>query len=144
MTRMQNESKVLQPYLGRNLASKKDSYNAYTSSTRAVVEQAIRMLICRFGIFWCEIRYSLRQTILIIVVAWKPHNFLTDTSNENLLDNIPHQEDNHMSSTLVVHFKDGLYTERDNMRARNRARESSQLRDQLAHHVYTLGLVRRG
>lgn len=122
-----NKYRVLAPYCGRNLTPRQDAYNSYYSLTRAFFEQEFRMLICGFGIFWSAIRFPLHQTTLITIGACKIHNLLIDYSNYSSYEYVPHHEDNHVPRKAVVHFQNRLNTERDIMRARNLARESSLL-----------------
>jgi hypothetical protein len=73
-----NTEQELSPYRGRNLDLWSDSFNYHLSLHRQCVERAFGILVQRWGVFWRALRVAYRRIPLVIRVACKLHNFLTD------------------------------------------------------------------
>lgn len=137
-----NGGYILTPYGGPNLSNIKDSFNYYLSSCRITIEQAFGMLVSRFGIFWSPLRFSLATNTLIIMVACKLHNFIIDSRDDTYYNQLDIAEDNNVQGSPTVYIQDYLHTEQDLQRSRNRQREDSSIRDEIASELNVLGLLR--
>lgn len=100
------------------------------------------MLLIRFGIFWSPIKYALKTTISIIMVACKLHNFIIESNEDNKYDSYETYEQNSVRGASVVYLQNDLHTEYELVRNIRRDRDNSELRDSIANDLHKMGYVK--
>ena len=72
------ESFLLIPYDDAESGSVKDAYNFWQSNSCICIECTFGELIMQFGIFWCTLRFDIKQAGDIVNAAGLLHNFILE------------------------------------------------------------------
>lgn len=133
---------IVAPYSGNSLSVVQDSFKFYLSSCLIGVKQAFGMLVSQFGIFWSPLRYSMANDTLIVMMACKLHNFITESCDLSFYKNLELAAENKVNGMPLVHSQDSLHPEQDNLKSRQHGRENARNMEEITECPSVLGLVR--
>jgi DDE superfamily endonuclease len=139
--------RVLTPYAG-SVTKRQDSFNCYLSFLRIFVEQVFRVIVCRFGVLWSPMRYTLVKAARIVVVRCKFHNFIIEQRLRREGADICHgagvpvgsDPDNHVLGAPDVISQDDLHREPEV--ARHARQGNGSLREGMTEFLALSGLFR--
>jgi len=118
----------------------RDAYNFFLSSLRIHIEQAIGMLLWRWGFFWRPLRVPFSKRPGLIRACFRLHNFFRSFSSAAAAPVAAHANDRNGGSVSFAR-NDGV---RSCQRARRRDCERSDLRVRMTSRVEARGILRPG
>lgn len=146
---------LLTPWPGKSLASEKDAFNYYQSSTRISIERTFGILHARWGVLWRPLTVSLDHALLVVRVCAKLHNICIDhaiVADEDPARILPHtrrtggyrDRDANQADGLPYPLMQSDFGEEldENQQGRRRDLEHAPLRLRLTEHLAALGKVR--
>lgn len=111
----------------------RDAFNFYQSSSRVHVEQAFGMLVARFGILWCPLKFDLRREPLIISTCVRLHNYCIAEGVPSVRSSLDHCERLNVGETFRTWWKTAQPISRSDgeFQGRRRDQDSSFIREEL-------------